>query len=64
MSEVDRLSNSGLYPALPIADRQNEKGHSGKQPPPQPAAGSDPKAADHAGPAAPRPPKSIIDEYA
>jgi hypothetical protein len=61
MSEVDRLSNSGLYPALPIADRQNEKGHSGKHPAPQPPAKSDPKAAD---PASPRPPKSIIDEYA
>jgi hypothetical protein len=60
MSEVDRLSNSGLYPALPIADRQNDKGHSGKQPPLPPAAKSDPKA----DPASPRPPKSIIDEYA
>lgn len=64
MSEVDRLSNSGLYPALPIGDRQNEKGHSGKHPPPQPAAKSDPKAAEHPDPATPRPPKSIIDEYA
>jgi hypothetical protein len=60
MSEVDRLSNSGLYPALPIADRQNDKGHSGKPPPPPPAAKSDTTA----DPASPRPPKSIIDEYA
>jgi len=63
MSEVDRLSNSGLYPALPIADRQNEKGRSGKHPPP-PVARSDTKPADHTDPASPRPPKSIIDEYA
>ena len=25
MSEVDRLSNSGLFPALPIADRRSSK---------------------------------------
>ena len=25
MSEVDRLSNSGLYPALPIADKRSRK---------------------------------------
>ncbi len=64
MSEVDRLSQSGLYPALPIADRKNDKGHSGKPPPQLPLAKADPKAADHSDPAAPRPPKSIIDEYA
>jgi len=71
MSEVDRLSNSGLYPALPIADKRPSRDGSGglprngsgappggdKQPPPDkpaPQAGSDP----------PRPPKSLIDEYA
>jgi hypothetical protein len=64
MSEVDRLSNSGLYPALPIADRQNDKGHSGKHPPQPPAAKSDPQVAEKSNPSAPRPPKSIIDEYA
>ena len=65
MSEIDRLSNSGLYPALPIADQHRNKGEStGKSPPDPRAAKGDPKAADSADPAAPRPPKSIIDEYA
>jgi hypothetical protein len=62
MSEVDRLSNSGLYPALPIADKRPSREGSGgpprgdKQPPEKspPQAGSD----------GPRPPKSLIDEYA
>jgi hypothetical protein len=58
MSEVDRLSNSGLYPALPIADKGPSRDGSGgarrdgQQPPGKPD------------PAAPRPPKSLIDEYA
>jgi hypothetical protein len=64
LSEVDRLSNSGLYPALPIADKNRDRESSGG------------KAADPRGnqpgrntggkpPAdAPRPPKSGIDEYA
>ena len=66
MSEVDRLSNSGLYPALPIADkRPSRDGSRGsprddKAPPdkPAPPAGT----AAESGPA--RPPKSLIDEYA
>ena len=33
MSEVDRLSNSGLYPALPIADQRSRKDGSAGQPP-------------------------------
>jgi hypothetical protein len=62
MSEVDRLSNSGLYPALPIQDRQ---GKGGGKAPPDPRA----KTPDAAGSArtdakTPRPPKSIIDDYA
>ena len=66
MSEVDRLSNSGLYPALPIADkRPSRDGSRGpprddKQPPDKPA----PQAGNATEPAAPRPPKSLIDEYA
>jgi hypothetical protein len=65
MSEIDRLSNSGLYPALPIADQHRNKGESGGKPPSDPRASkSDPKAAVSPGSAAPRPPKSIIDEYA
>ncbi len=66
MSEVDRLSNSGLYPALPIADkRPSRDGSQGpprddKQPPDKPA----PQAGDKTESPAPRPPKSLIDEYA
>ena len=64
MSEVDRLSNSGLYPALPISDKHRDKEGS-KGPPPDPRATKDPpKAADIPAPNTPRPPKSIIDEYA
>jgi hypothetical protein len=63
MSEVDRLSNSGLFPALPIADRRSsrddkERGRRSDQGPDNSAA----KATDT--PGAPRPPKSQIDEYA
>jgi hypothetical protein len=61
MSEVDRLSNSGLYPALPIADqrpsREGSKGPPGrrdKDTPDKPQSGGE----------QPRPPKSLIDEYA
>jgi hypothetical protein len=66
MSEVDRLSNSGLYPALPIADKRSSKDGSGgarrdeRQPPGKPA----PQAESTPDPAVPRPPKSLIDEYA
>jgi hypothetical protein len=66
MSEVDRLSNSGLYPALPIADKRPSRDGSGspprgdKQAPDKPA----PQAAETTDPATPRPPKSLIDEYA
>jgi hypothetical protein len=65
MSEVDRLSNSGLYPALPIADRRSSKDdkesqRSDRSPDlPAPQAGKTPQD-----PASQRPPKSIIDEYA
>jgi hypothetical protein len=66
MSEVDRLSNSGLYPALPIADKRPSRNGSGgpprdeKQPPDKPA----PQAGDSQDPIIPQPPKSLIDEYA
>lgn len=66
MSEVDRLSNSGLYPVLSISDRHPSRDGSGgppsgdKRPPgkPKPEAGTIPD------PATPQPPKSLIDEYA
>jgi hypothetical protein len=66
MSEVDRLSNSGPFPALPIADRQGGKNGSARQPPPDPrGTTTEPRAADTTpDPNAPRPPKSLIDEYA
>jgi hypothetical protein len=66
MSEVDRLSNSGLYPALPIADKRPSRDGSGgaqrdKQPPDKGGAPQDGNSSD---PSVPRPPKSLIDEYA
>lgn len=64
MSEIDRLSNSGLYPALPIADRQDKGGSAGKPPRDPRAEKAEPKALDKPDPDRPRPPKSIIDEYA
>jgi hypothetical protein len=65
MSEVDRLSNSGLYPALPIADRRpskddkerRQRSDEGPDKPP-------PKSPDAHDTSNPRPPKSLIDEYA
>jgi hypothetical protein len=65
MSEVDRLSNSGLYPALPIADRRSSKDDKERQQRPgvgpgKPAISAD--TPDSGG--TPRPPKSQIDEYA
>jgi hypothetical protein len=67
MSEVDRLSNSGLYPALPIADKRSRKDGSGGQPTPdgknadkRPPPASPPAETRDPG----RPPKSLIDDYA
>jgi hypothetical protein len=66
MSEVDRLSNSGLYPALPIADKRPSRDGSGNPPRgDQQAPGKpSPQTAETTDPATPRPPKSLIDEYA
>lgn len=66
MSEVDRLSNSGLFPALPIADRRSSKDDKERrqrsdQGPDKPATNSADTAESGGGP---RPPKSRIDEYA
>jgi hypothetical protein len=66
MSEVDRLSNSGLYPALPIADRRSSKddGQRGSRSDQRPGTPA-PKTVESPDPAAsPRPPKSRIDDYA
>jgi hypothetical protein len=67
MSEVDRLSNSGLYPALPIADKRSRKDGSGGQPTadgksPDKRPPAESPAAETRDPA--RPPKSLIDDYA
>jgi hypothetical protein len=64
MSEVDRLSNSGLYPALPIADQRSRKDGSNQQPPTDRRPGAGPKAEESPESKLPRPPKSLIDDYA
>jgi hypothetical protein len=66
MSEVDRLSNSGLYPALPIADRRSSRDDKERRPQgsDSPADKGTPPAEGPEGALVPRPPKSIIDEYA
>ncbi len=66
MSEVDRLSNSGLYPALPIGDRRSAKDdkerrqRSDQGPAPRATKGAEAPDATNG----PKPPKSLIDEYA
>ena len=69
MSEVDRLSNSGLFPALPIADRRTSKDEKERRERTDPGANTPASksvdsrnSADN--PNSPRPPKSLIDEYA
>lgn len=64
MSEVDRLSNSGLYPALPIADKRPSRDGSGTPPRGDKQPSHKPSQPAEADPASPRPPKSLIDEYA
>jgi hypothetical protein len=68
MSEVDRLSNSGLYPTLPIADKHPGKDQPGKPPPDsrggQASGQTAPAGTAEPDPKTPRPPKSLIDEYA
>jgi len=65
MSEVDRLSNSGLYPMLPIADQQRKEGSARQQQQPRDPGSENPDPNAAASPSTtPRPPKSIIDEYA
>lgn len=65
MSEVDRLSNSGLYPALPISDKRRDGQLPAKPPPPESRdPGPSHEGEGNPDPHAPRTPKSIIDEYA
>jgi hypothetical protein len=67
MSEVDRLSNSGLHPALPIADRQRGQGSGARSgpdrrvPTAREPAGHPDETGDSTSPDGPR---SHIDEYA
>jgi hypothetical protein len=63
LSEVDRLSNSGLYPALPIADRKRDREGSADKPPDPRGNRADPKDPKPQ-PESPRTPRSGIDEYA
>jgi len=75
MSEVDRLSNSGLYPALPIADQRSSRERPPFTPPRRRApGGAAPGTAATAADAAAEPavsdtgtyriPKSLIDDFA
>ena len=63
MSEVDRLSNSGLYPALPIADKRSRERPPGSSEQRHGANDKNGNNTDHAADQR-RPPKSIIDDYA
>jgi len=65
MSEVDRLSNSGLYPALPMAEKRNPGEGDGKPPRPRQAplaARVEPESEQES--VHGQVPKSTIDEYA
>jgi hypothetical protein len=64
MAEVDRLSNSGLYPALPIADKRSRKDGSGGQPPPDKGPLPAKPKAGGAEEKEPPPSKHRIDDYA
>jgi hypothetical protein len=64
MSEVDRLRNPGLYPALPIADKGPSRDGSRGPPRDEHPPPSTPPAERSRDSATPRPPKSLIDEYA
>jgi hypothetical protein len=65
MSEIDRLSNSGLYPALPIADKRGSGGGGDSQlrPRPPPAAVQQPAPQEQESTSG-KDPKTTIDEYA
>jgi len=63
MSEVDRLSNSGLYPVLPMGDkRQSQRGPASSDAKPDKPRESE--GAESAATAAHPIPKSLLDEYA
>jgi hypothetical protein len=60
MSEVDPLSKSGLHPTIPMGDRKHNPNDARGRPPPE-QQGESPDSGPQR---PPRPPKSIIDEYA
>jgi predicted small lipoprotein YifL len=71
MSEVDRLSNSGLYPVLPFGDKHQSKSGRDERPPSDKSGApanaleqTKPDEPDRAQPDGGRNPKSLIDEYA
>jgi hypothetical protein len=65
VSEVDRLSNSGLYPVLPFGDQhQSKSGKDERQPPAKPGGAAKTDEPEKAQPDGGRNPKSLIDEYA
>ena len=65
MSEVDRLSNSGLYPVLPFGDKhQSKSGKDERQPPGKPVGPAKAEEPNKAPPDGGRNPNSLIDEYA
>jgi len=65
MSEVDRLSTSGLYPALPMGEKRGSGNGSEKSPRPRPAPiAAQAEAAPEPDAAGGKEPKTIIDEYA
>jgi hypothetical protein len=63
MSEIDRLSTSGTYPTLAIAEKRARKDRSNPEPPASVPATA-PVRDESPETAPPRNPKSIIDEYA
>jgi hypothetical protein len=63
MSEVDRLSNSGLYPALPMGEQRRKDDAPQQRRRGGSTENADPRATNPSTAVA-RPPKSLIDEYA
>lgn len=66
MSEIDRLNNADLHPALPVADKRRRRENPGDQAP-QDGSTENPNGAaatESAQAGTPRIPKSLVDEYA
>jgi hypothetical protein len=65
MSEIERLSHEGLYPALPIADKRGSGGGADPEPRPRaaPVAAKEQPMPERESTASTEP-KTHIDEYA